>query len=359
MFLPWPRPTPPSRRVLCTYVFTGLVALLAAVGACSAVAQAPAGALLLPDEPLAAASSSAIKGSPVLSGSATAELTAPDASAAVPAAGQAAASAQSSSLSALPPTMPESATTLPPRPARITDPAARNTRCEEGTLPGKQCRVSWSRILAESLFLLSAQHGGNIAMDHDTRLHLTSGNFWGNYVYCVEHYRWSRWKDDDPFGVDYIGHPMMGAMTNSIYEQNDPKQRALTFENSRRYWMGRLRATAYSAVYSAQWKVGPVSEASIGNTGIGYYIRQRDGVYTNETGMQDFFMTPIGGLAWNVGEDVIDRYLLSRVRRSTHNRLLLLASAFATPGRSGANASRFRAPYYRDPELPASSTAVR
>lgn len=227
--------------------------------------------------------------------------------------------------------------------------AQRNTECETGQLHGKPCRVSWPRVLGSSLIFMSAQHGGNILMDSDTRAALTGGNFWHNYVYCVEHYRWSRWKDDDPFGVDYIGHPMMGALASSIYEQNDPKQRALTFENSRRYWMGRLKAMGYSAAYSAQWKVGPASEASIGNTGITYYVRQRDGVYTNETGMQDFFVTPIGGFVWNVGEDVIDRYLSSKVRRAhPHNRMVLFASSFMTPMRGGANVARFRPPYYRD-----------
>jgi hypothetical protein len=237
------------------------------------------------------------------------------------------------------------------REEKISSEAERNTACEEGRLHGKPCRVSWSRLLGESFFFLAAQHGGNIAMDHDTRLQLTNGDFWAKYEYCVEHYRWSRWKDDDPFGVDYIGHPMMGAVTSSMYEQNDPKQRALMYENSRRYWMGRLRAMAYSAAYSAQWKIGPASEASVGNTGIFYYIRQPDHVWTNETGMQDFFITPIGGLAWNVGEDAIDRFILSRLRRGTRNKLLLLASSLSTPGKSAANVARFRAPYYRDPDL--------
>jgi hypothetical protein len=237
------------------------------------------------------------------------------------------------------------------RQEKILSEAQRNSACEDGTLHGKPCRVSWGRVLGESFLFLAAQHAGNIAMDHDTRIQLTTGDFWQKYQYCVEHYRWSRWKDDDPFGVDYIGHPMMGGLTNSIYEQNDPKQRALSFENTHRYWMGRLKATAYSAVYSAQWKIGPVSEASVGNTGINYYIRTRDGVYTNETGMQDFFITPIGGLAWNVGEDAIDRFILSHVRHGTKNKWLLLASSLTTPGKSAANISRFRAPYYRDPDL--------
>ena len=234
-------------------------------------------------------------------------------------------------------------------PPKLQSEAERNTQCETHALRGKPCRVSWGRVLGSSLIFLAAQHGGNIWMDSDTRYNLTHGSFWGDYAYCVEHYRWSRWKDDDPFGVDYIGHPMMGAVTSAIYEQNDPKQRALSFENSRPYWYGRLRAMAYSAAYSAQWKIGPASEASIGNTGIGYYIRARDGVWTNETGMQDFFITPIGGLGWNVGEDLIDRYLFSRVARAhPHNRWILIPAAIMTPTRAAGNAARFRPLYYRD-----------
>ena len=240
-----------------------------------------------------------------------------------------------------------SAVPLAPDPSekRMSE-ADRNTACEEGSLRGKPCRVSWPRLLGESFFFLAAQHGGNIWMDHDTRDALTHGSFWGDYAYCVEHYRWSRWKDDDPFGVDYIGHPLMGAVTNAMYEQNDPKQRALTFENTHRYWFGHLRATAYSAAYSAQWKIGPASEASIGNTGLNAYVRPSDGVFTNETGMQDFFITPIGGLAWNVGEDVIDRFFLRKLQHKP--RIVRFLASFTTPGRSAANLSRFRAPYYRD-----------
>jgi hypothetical protein len=250
-----------------------------------------------------------------------------------------------------------------PKQVQLQNEILRNTDCENGTLHGKPCRVSWWRVLSQSFFFLATQHAGNIAMDHDTRLELMGGidggAFWSKYVYCVEHYRWSRWKDDDPFGVDYIGHPMMGAVTNSIYEQNDPKQRALMYENSHRYWMGRLRATAYSAAYSAQWKVGPLSEASIGNTGINYYYRADIGRYTNETGMQDFFITPIGGLAWNVGEDAIDRFILSHVRHGTRNKWLLLASSLTTPGKSAANITRFRAPYYRDYDQQTADALVR
>jgi hypothetical protein len=84
------------------------------------------------------------------------------------------------------------------REEKILSESQRTTACEEGTLHGKPCRVSWSRVLGESFFFLAAQHGGNIAMDSDTRNQLTHGDFWAKYEYCVEHYRWSRWKMTTP-----------------------------------------------------------------------------------------------------------------------------------------------------------------
>jgi hypothetical protein len=64
------------------------------------------------------------------------------------------------------------------REEKILSEAQRNTACEEGKLHGKPCRVSWPRVLGESFLFLAAQHGGNIAMDHDTRDQLTHGDFW-------------------------------------------------------------------------------------------------------------------------------------------------------------------------------------
>lgn len=231
---------------------------------------------------------------------------------------------------------------------RVDSEIERNTACESGELRGKACRVSWARVLASSFFFLSAQHGANIGMDDDARSHLVHVDFWADYVTTLQRYRWSRWNDDDPFGVDYVGHPIMGAITNSVYEQNDPKQRALVFENTHRYWMGRLRASAYSAAYSAQWKIGPLSESSIGNIGIKTYYSDKLGRYTNETGMIDFFVTPVGGLLWNVGEDYIDKRLFRRVTANVRNPFVLMAASLMTPCKAGANILRFRAPYYRD-----------
>jgi hypothetical protein len=56
---------------------------------------------------------------------------------------------------------------------------------------------------------------------------------------------------------------------------------------------------------------------------------------------------------------VIDRYILSRVRHRTRNKWLLLASSLTTPGKSAANVTRFRAPYYRDYDEQTAGALVR
>jgi hypothetical protein len=223
-----------------------------------------------------------------------------------------------------------------------------NEGCETGRIRGKECRVHWGPILWQSFEWLTAQHSGNILMDTETRHDLTTHPYWKTYVYCVKNYRWYQWSDDTPFIVHDIGHPMMGAITSSIFEQNDPKGRALVFENSGNYWRSRLKAMAYSAAYSAQWKVGPVSEASIGNSGWATYYVPHLGRTTNETGFQDFVITPVYGFGWNVGEDAIDRYIMPAVHRHVKNRFYLFALFWMTPCKSAANVLRWKATYYRD-----------
>jgi hypothetical protein len=208
--------------------------------------------------------------------------------------------------------------------------------------------VHWLPILWQSFEWLTAQHSGNILLDSETRNDLTTHAYWKYYVISVENYRWQQWSDDTPFIVHDIGHPMMGAIVSSIFEQNDPKGRALVFENSGNYWRSRLKAMAYSAVYSAQWKVGPVSEASIGNSGWATYYVPHLGRTTNETGFQDFVITPVYGFGWNVGEDAIDRYIMPKVHAHVKNHFYLTTLFWMTPCKSAANILRWKPTYYRD-----------
>jgi hypothetical protein len=172
-----------------------------------------------------------------------------------------------------------------------------------------------------------------------------SGHWLTHYLDAVGNTDLTRWTNRDSAASNYVKQPMMGAVTGFLYIQNDPKGRDLGFQNTRRYWLSRLRATAFSTAYEAEWKLGPLGEASLGN-----YRTQTSsgGNPVHGAGAADFVMMPVGGAAWSVGEDVIDRQVIWRLEGKTNNRAALLALSVLNPGRSVANILRAKAPWYRD-----------
>jgi len=221
--------------------------------------------------------------------------------------------------------------------------------CQSGTLRGKPCRANWLPVLWEALESTAIENGGNIALDDETRLDLVSRPYWATYIKCVHQFRYRQWRDDDDFMVDYVGHGMQGAVVASSFEQNDPKGRGLLFIDNGNYWRSRLKAMAWIAVYEIQWKIGPASEASIGNSGLNTYFTPRvKGRSTNETGFQDFVDTPIVGFWWNVAEDAMDRFVMPHIWSRTHNKLILSAAFVLTPCKGAANILRYKPLYYRD-----------
>ena len=59
-----------------------------------------------------------------------------------------------------------------------------------------------------------------------------------------------RWNDGDSIKVNYIGHPMEGAIAGYIEVQNDPRGRELQISRNRQYWNSRFRAFLWETVYS-------------------------------------------------------------------------------------------------------------
>jgi hypothetical protein len=221
--------------------------------------------------------------------------------------------------------------------------------CQSGALWGKPCKLSWLPMLWEMFEETAAENGGNIALDTETRHDLVTNPYWATYIKCVHQYRYRQWSDDTPFIVHDIGHPMQGAMVYSIYEQNDPKSRGLGWVNNGNYWRAHLKAMAVVALFEVQWKIGPASEAAIGNSGLNTYFTPRVvGRSTNETGFQDFVITPVYGLGWNITEDLVDKYVMPHIWKRTHNKLILTALMPLTPCRAAANVFRYKPFYYRD-----------
>jgi hypothetical protein len=183
---------------------------------------------------------------------------------------------------------------------------------------------------------LGLEHGVRLALEPETREGL-KGPFVRDYFASVRSLR--GWSDGDSFAVTYIAHPMQGAATGFIAVQNDPGFRRAEFGRSRLYWVSRLRATAFAALYSEQLEIGPVSEASIGN------VQMKP----QATGIVDHVITPTLGLGWMVGEDVLDRYLVRRIERwTTHPVPRLLARGILNPTRSFSNLLRGKPPWHRD-----------
>ncbi len=206
------------------------------------------------------------------------------------------------------------------------------------------CSFNWRPALLQSLRFLAVQH----ALNTPTYRGTLKGPFFRDWFRSVKAYRYTRWSDHDPFIVDYIGHPMMGAVTGRIQIQNDPRGITLEFGKSKTYWKSRAKALGFSAVYAAQWELGPVSETSIGNLGSWEYYSQNTGRLTNGTGAVDLVMTPVGGTAWLIGEDIIDRYAIQRLERVSGKKLWLLGISVLNPTRSVGNLMRMKTPWHRD-----------
>jgi hypothetical protein len=118
--------------------------------------------------------------------------------------------------------------------------------------------------LADSFKLVMLEHATRVAFQEKTRAELT-GPFWDDYIRSVKVPR--QWDDTDSAIVNYIGHPIHGAAAGIIWLDHGEGDRASSMF-SPGYLASRGRAAAFTAVYSLQFEIGPLSEASIGNVGM-------------------------------------------------------------------------------------------
>src|SRR5262249_51049664 len=205
----------------------------------------------------------------------------------------------------------------------------------------QQQSFHWKDAIRQSLIFLGIQQGFRFATENSTRAYV-KGRFFKNYFKTLQSLR--GWNDGDPFIVNYIGHPMMGAVTGFIQIRNDPQGIGEEVSLKRSYFRSRLKAFAWSFVYSTQFEVGPVSEASIGNVGLRPY-----GHAIHPMAYVDIVVTPIVGTGWLIGDDLLDRYLIQRLEGKIGNRVAqnVLRGAL-NPGRSFSNIIQGEMPWHRD-----------
>jgi Lipid A 3-O-deacylase (PagL) len=220
------------------------------------------------------------------------------------------------------------------------------SECPSDTTRARECRVHWKHLIITSSVFNAFQNAGNLYTGFWYRYETTHGPWFQRWFNSVTEWRWDRWSDDNPFTDDYVAHPMMGAITNYIWIQDDPKGATVEFGNTPEYWRSRLRATLFSTAYSFEWKMGPFGEAGVGHNGDHFFYDK--GVLTNETGWVELVTTPVGGLAWTMAEDALDRHVVKRFEEKPRGPAALLLISFLTPSRATANILRFRPPWYRD-----------
>jgi hypothetical protein len=199
--------------------------------------------------------------------------------------------------------------------------------------------VRWLKAINESLLYTGVMHTFDVWTEAGTRDAL-NGHWFQNYIHSVSELR--GWSDSDTFMAPYVGHPLEGSIFGYIFRQNDPKYRNVQWGDGRIYFISLLRSMVWSAVWHTQWKIGPVSEASIGNV----MLHASPGFIT-------LVDTPTLGAITMIAEDAADRYLITGLENHTTNRaIIILARSFLNPGRSFANVMAFKLPWVRDTRLP-------
>ncbi len=217
--------------------------------------------------------------------------------------------------------------------ARTVRPAA---RAEIWVRPDRGTGIDWDGLGRQSSLFLGVQHAFRLATEPGTREGMR-GPFFRGWMDSVKSLH--GWSDGDPFYVNYIGHPMQGAVSGYIWTHNDRDYIGAEIGKNSFYWKSRLRATAYSWAYSTMFEIGPFSEASIGK------IQSR---YPQQ-GFVDHVVTPVIGLGWMIGEDALDKYVIQRFEEKFENPYLrLIVRGTLNPSRSFANAMRFKVPWARD-----------
>jgi hypothetical protein len=188
----------------------------------------------------------------------------------------------------------------------------------------------WRPALGQYSLEIAIQHAWRFAHEDGTRDATGYGPWFQDWIHSIGETR--GWDDGDGWHAGYVGHPLNGAIYGFIERQNDPLYRQVEWGDGHIYWMSLLRSTAFAAVGSTQWTLGPVSEASLGNVQL-----------HASPGFIDLVTTPGLGVFVMMGEDLLDRYVITPLENHTANPyLILVARALGNPARSFANLMAFK-----------------
>ncbi|MGA8042543.1 MAG: hypothetical protein WCA37_07055, partial [Terracidiphilus sp.] len=199
-------------------------------------------------------------------------------------------------------------------------------------------RFQLRKALRQEFEYLMVEHSFRLAQDPALRGQLAHGPFFHDWMVSFQGYDLKRWGDGDNFLVNDIAHPMQGAIAGWIFLQNSPVGSTRVIGKDPQYWTSRMKAMAWATAFEVQWKIGPLSETSIGNAGGWDYVPgcgdtpkcMKNPNYpppTNNTGLSDWILTPIAGIGWVMMEDAIDKYIVGKAAEHNHLAGVILRSA--------------------------------
>ncbi len=201
----------------------------------------------------------------------------------------------------------------------------------------KSQKFDWSSAIKQSMIFMSVQHG--YAFTQPKTRSALKGPFFNDYFDSVRSLH--GWDDGGRFFTNYIAHPLQGSFAGFIQIHNDPKGKGLTISNSKAYWKSRAKAMAWSAAWSTQFEIGPLSQASLGNVGLG-----------GKQTWIDIVITPTVGTVFLITEDALDKYLIRPIERFIPNYYVrIFARMILNPSRTMANIIRTQKPWHRDKGL--------
>lgn len=224
-------------------------------------------------------------------------------------------------------------------------------------------RYNWKGLLIQSVEFNFLENGFRMANDSLLRDITAHKPFWHDWIASLHQFNMHRWADGDDFLVNYVGHPMQGAIAADLEIQNSPLDARVQWGEPG-YYRTRFKGLLWSLAYSTHSELSPLGEAGLGSEGgFTYGTKCLESCtpanfhpgdhYTNNTGWVDFIITPAVGMLWNVAEDVLDKDVSNRIQGNDQKRKLPKAIRGAlNPARSYANISRGRVPWYRDFQEP-------
>jgi hypothetical protein len=200
--------------------------------------------------------------------------------------------------------------------------------------PRKSSNINYRGLISNSLIFLGIEHGYRISYEERTRVKITSGPFFKDWYNSVKNL--SGWRDGNRWRTNNIFHPMQGSVSAFIFAQNDRVSQNAKFWGED-YWRAIKRQLIFSAIYSTQFELGPISEASLGNVG----LNGKGQTY------MDHFKTPLGGIGWKIAEDAGEHYITCRWAKN-HRIWANIISIFVSPTKSLANVTNLKKPWHRE-----------